>query len=209
MNSRDTTLFPHHQPIRALCASWPHTWKVPSSPCLCKWLVDTLRGFPGVSDSKESACNADLGFDSWVGKIPFRREWQPTPVFLPGEFHEQRSVVGYSPWGHKESDKIEDLTQHTHTIGESGVFKHKSVTLLVLEHLQESCTLPQLSVSRLPLPCKSEWTQVWLRNKTTRTSDLATMEQLLWVSKSRDITILSSSTFSKYNIFGFICSQSE
>ena len=36
-----------------------------------------------------------------VGKIPWRREWQPTPLFLPGEFHGQRSLVGYSPWGHK------------------------------------------------------------------------------------------------------------
>jgi len=45
------------------------------------------------------------GFDSWLGKIPWRRAWQPTPVFLPG--HGQRSLVGYSPWGCKESDTIE------------------------------------------------------------------------------------------------------
>ena len=38
---------------------------------------------------------------------PGKREWQPTPVFLPGEFHGQRSMVGYSPWGHKESDWTE------------------------------------------------------------------------------------------------------
>ena len=44
---------------------------------------------------------------SLVGKIPWRREWLPTPVFLPGEFHGQRSLVGYSPWGHKETDMIE------------------------------------------------------------------------------------------------------
>ena len=46
---------------------------------------------------------------SLVGKIPWRRAWQPTPVFLPGESHEQRSLAGYSPWGHKESDTIERL----------------------------------------------------------------------------------------------------
>ena len=51
------------------------------------------------------------GFDSWVGKIPWRREWQPTPVFLPGEFHERRNLEGYSPWGHKEPDTTEWLTQ--------------------------------------------------------------------------------------------------
>ena len=43
-------------------------------------------------------------------KIPWRRAWQPTPVFLPGEFHGQRSLAGYSPWGHKESDMTERLT---------------------------------------------------------------------------------------------------
>ena len=42
------------------------------------------------------------GFDPWVGKIPWRRAWQPAPVFLPGESHTQRSLVGSSPWGHKE-----------------------------------------------------------------------------------------------------------
>ena len=48
--------------------------------------------------------------ETWVGKIPWRREWHPTPVFLPGEFHEQRSLVGYSPWGLRESDTTERLT---------------------------------------------------------------------------------------------------
>jgi len=50
-------------------------------------------------------------FDPWVGKMPWRKEWLPTLVFLPGEFHGQRShLVGYSPWGHKESDMTEPLT---------------------------------------------------------------------------------------------------
>ena len=46
-------------------------------------------------------------FDPWVGKIPWRRAWQPTPVFLPGESHGQRSLAGCSPWGHKELDTTE------------------------------------------------------------------------------------------------------
>ena len=54
------------------------------------------------------------GFDLWVGKIPWRRKWQPTPVFLPGESHGQRSLAGYSPRGRKESDTTEQL--HTHTL---------------------------------------------------------------------------------------------
>ena len=44
------------------------------------------------------------GFDPWVRKITWIRKWQSTPVFLPGEFHGQRGLAGYTPWGHKESD---------------------------------------------------------------------------------------------------------
>ena len=54
------------------------------------------------------------GFDPWVGKIPWKRAWQPTPVFLPGKSHGQRSLAGYSPWGHKESD-ITEVTKHALT----------------------------------------------------------------------------------------------
>ena len=46
-------------------------------------------------------------FDPWVGKIIWRKEWQPIPVFLPGEFHGQRSLMGHSPWGRKELDTTE------------------------------------------------------------------------------------------------------
>ena len=53
-------------------------------------------GFPGGSDGLQ--CGRP-GFDPWVGKIPWRRKWQPTPVLLPGKFHGRRSLVGYSPWG--------------------------------------------------------------------------------------------------------------
>ena len=52
------------------------------------------------------------GFDPWVRKILWRRKWQPTPVFLPGKSHGQRSLVGYSPWGHNESDTTEQLHFH-------------------------------------------------------------------------------------------------
>ena len=51
-------------------------------------------------------------YNSWVGKIPWRRKWQPTPVFLPGESHGRRSLVGYSPQGHKESHTTERLHFH-------------------------------------------------------------------------------------------------
>ena len=51
-------------------------------------------------------------FDSWVRKILRSRKWQPIPVLLPGKFHEQRSLKGYSPRGHKESDTTEYTAQH-------------------------------------------------------------------------------------------------
>ena len=49
------------------------------------------------------------GFDLWVGKIPWRSKWQPTPVLLPGKSHGQWHLVGYGSWGHKESDTTERL----------------------------------------------------------------------------------------------------
>ena len=49
-------------------------------------------------------------FDPWFGNIPWRSDWLPAPVFLPVEFHGQRSLVGYSPWGCKELDMTELLT---------------------------------------------------------------------------------------------------
>ena len=58
-----------------------------------------------------SACNArDPGSIPGWGRSPWRSKWQTTPVFLPGEFHGQKNLSGYSPWGHKESDTSERLT---------------------------------------------------------------------------------------------------
>ena len=54
-------------------------------------------------------------FDPWVRKIPWRREWLPTPVILPGESHGQRSLGGYSPWSHTESDVTEQLNTEGHS----------------------------------------------------------------------------------------------
>ena len=67
-------------------------------------------GFPGGSEVKASACNVgDLGSIPGWGRFPWRRKWQPTPVFLPGESHGQRSLVGYSPRGCKELGMTERL----------------------------------------------------------------------------------------------------
>ena len=68
-------------------------------------------GLPWWLSGKEShlQCRRPR-FDPWVKKIPWRRKWQPTPVVLPGEFHGLTSLIGYSPWDHKELDMTEWLT---------------------------------------------------------------------------------------------------
>ena len=70
-------------------------------------------GFPGGTSGKEPACHCRrhkrYRLDAWVGKISWRRAWQPTPVFLPGE-SPWTEEPGYSLWGHKESDTTERLS---------------------------------------------------------------------------------------------------
>ena len=62
-------------------------------------------GFPGGPSGKELTCQCmrlnRRGFDPWVWKIPWRRKWQPTFVFLPGKSHGERNLAGYSLWGHR------------------------------------------------------------------------------------------------------------
>ena len=72
-----------------------------------------ITGLPGGSDSKELPAIQELWVRFLVWGDPWRREWLPTPLFLPGESHGQRSLAGYSPWGCKESDVTNQLT-HTH-----------------------------------------------------------------------------------------------
>ena len=69
------------------------------------------KGFPGTSNGKSICLQCRRpGFNPWVWKIPWRRNWQPTPVLLPRKSHGWRSLAGYSQWGHKESDTTEWLT---------------------------------------------------------------------------------------------------
>ena len=82
------------------------------------FLINTVGASQMVRVVKNLPANAGdvkrCGFDPWVRKIPWRREWQPTPVFLPGKSHGQRSLVGYSSWGHSELDTTERLSTHTY-----------------------------------------------------------------------------------------------
>ena len=83
-------------PLEKEMATHPSTlaWKVP-------WTEESGR--------LQSTYNVGSipGFDPWVRKILWRRKWQPTPVLLPGKSHGWKSLVGYSPWGRKESDTTE------------------------------------------------------------------------------------------------------
>ena len=72
------------------------------------------KGFPGGASGRKNlpakAGDVRCRFSPWLGKIPWRRKWQPTPVLLPEEFHGQRSLAGYSPWDRKESVTSEQLS---------------------------------------------------------------------------------------------------
>ena len=85
---------------KLLCASLGLVFLAVSSS------LQIFEGFPGGSVVKNPPANAgDTCLILELGRFPpWRRKWQPTPVFLPGESHGQRSLVGYSPWGRKESD---------------------------------------------------------------------------------------------------------
>ena len=86
--------------------------------CSHRLFIKVLRilYFPGSTRGEEPACqrrrHKTPSFGPWVGKVPWRRKRQPTPVFLPGDSHGQRSLVGNSPWGQRESDPTDQLNQH-------------------------------------------------------------------------------------------------
>ena len=88
-----------------------------------------LMGLSWCLSGEESACQGRRHrFDPWVGKIPWRRKWQPTPVFLPGESHGQRSLVGYSPRVSKSRTRLSDFpfTFHFNAL-EKEMATHSSV----------------------------------------------------------------------------------
>ena len=83
------------------------------------WVIWLTLGFSSDAVVKNLPANAgdsrDVGLIPRVRKIPWRRKWQPAPLFLPGESHGQWSLVGYSPWGRKESNMTEQPITHTRT----------------------------------------------------------------------------------------------
>ena len=102
-----------------------------------------------MAQQKEFTCQCRCGFNPWVSKIPWRRKWQPVPVFLLGKSHGQRTLVGYSPWGLKELDTTERLT-----------LSDKPITMSP-RHI---CTKKLLMVYQKPKPDVNWWLDpnVWL-----------------------------------------------
>ena len=118
-----------------------------------------IHGFPGGSDTKESACNVETWVASletdgkespckWETQVwslgeegPWKREWHPTPIFLPGKSHCQRILADYSPWGRQESDTTERL-KDTHIINSSKSFYQCSCSP---SHLVTCATLHKAS----------------------------------------------------------------
>ena len=101
------------------CLATP-VWEKGKTQPYSPWVRGDQMGVSGLTSwlsGKEPACqykkHKKRRMDPWVGKTLWRRKWQPTPVCLPGKFHGQRSLVGYSPYGCKELD----TTEHHHQIG--------------------------------------------------------------------------------------------
>ena len=97
--------------------NFPKQWK--NSFLWFSWDSCCL-GIPRWFSAKESACQCrrrrSHGFDPLVGKVSWRRKWQPTPIFLPGKFHGERSLASCSPWGRKGSDTTEHVPIHAHCL---------------------------------------------------------------------------------------------
>ena len=94
---KNTVTYPPLNPCQITCSEFQISNR--------KWAFQVAQWLKNLPANAEDARD-----HSWDGKIPWRRKWQRTPIFLPGKFHGQRSLVGYSPWGHKESDATEYTT---------------------------------------------------------------------------------------------------
>ena len=92
----------------------------------------------------------EIPSNPWVGKFPWRREWQPTPMFSPREFHGQRSLAGYSFWGLKKWDVNERLIKKKHTLPPNSVLcSPLDATTEVSRHCQISPHCPSFRTTDL------------------------------------------------------------
>ena len=161
-------------------------------------LKDTysLEGLLCGSDSKASASQCGrLGFHPWVRKIPWRRKWQCTLVFLPWKYHGQRSLAGYSPWGRKESD-ITELLHFTLLLGRrvmtnlDSIFKSRDITLLTKVRLVKVMVFPVVMYG-----CES-WTVKKVEHQRIDAFELWCWRRLLrvpWTARRSNQSVLKIS----------------
>ena len=114
-------------------------------------IAQTVKNMPTMQET---------WFNPQVGKIPWRRIWQPTLVFLPREAHGQRSLVGYSPWGCKQLDTTEQVTLSQH---QGYIYRYMHVLVAQLcPTLCDSmdCSLPDFSVHGISQAGILEWAAI-------------------------------------------------
>ena len=128
--------------------------------------------FPGGASGKEPACQCRRckrqGFDPWVRKFPWRRAWQPTPVFIPGESHGQKSLAGYSPQGPKELDTT--LPTKVHLV--------KAMVFPVVMYGCESWTLKKAEHRRIDALGLWCWRRLLRVPWTTRRSNRSILKEI-------------------------------
>ena len=103
--------------------AWRATAHGAAESDMTEWLRAAQHRWWSVKNPLANAGDRRCGFHPWVRKIPWKRKWQATPAFWLGEFHGQRSLAGYCPWGHKESD----TTEHTFIIFKTGRHVYSSI----------------------------------------------------------------------------------
>ena len=148
----------------ALLQGWPWRKAEAKLTCFigqytrCKW------DFPGDSAAKNRREAQGTKFNPWVKKIPQRRKWRPTPIFLPGKSHGQRSPSGYSLWGHKEPDTAEWLNNKRDT--SACLFSHGSGVRQEPPHWETTLlSIPDLRFSQ-PSDSGNEHPRQFLWEKT-------------------------------------------
>ena len=127
--------------------------------CIIKILSWWLNG-------KESTCQCRrCRFDLWVTKTPWRKKWQPTPVFLPGKFHGQRRLSGYNPWDCKESNMIEHTRIHIIKTSQ-GVGVHQFIAWLCclywVDHISLNMRVFVIELTLILFPYHSYFTFAYL-----------------------------------------------
>ena len=138
--------------------------------------------FPGGTRGKESACQHKrckwCGLDFWARKIPWRRDFPPTPIFLPGKFHRLRNRADYSPWGRKESD----TTERRYALPGCGL-QSSATAAIMLKHGKQPQSKPFFFLIMAGLKCPSS--RSWQTMKLRFTPSTDNIELLLSANQKK------------------------